>query len=174
MDDATFTTLLSLSSGASATSRFNCRALLDTGSPQSFIHQGALDRMIATGAADASYVRATTPKSWSGFGSQKMLSTCRQARMTVQFHHDGAPSASLAVWMYLVPDETMRCPILLGRDSWMRFHSRSYQTLPSTPDGRVLGELTLAHICDNNVGDDLEVAYHPISAIATISKSPTT
>ena len=54
--------------------------------------------------------------------------------------------------MYLVPDETMRCPILLGRDSWMRFHSRSYQTLPSTPDGRVLGELNLAHICDNNVG----------------------
>ena len=33
MDDATFTTLLSLSSGASATSRFNCRALLDIGSP---------------------------------------------------------------------------------------------------------------------------------------------
>ena len=103
-----------------------------------------------------------------------MLSTCRQVRMTVQFHHDSAPSASLAVWMYLVPYETMRCPILLGRDSWMRFHLRSYQTLPSTPDGRVLGELTLAHICDNNVGDDLEVAYHPISAIATISKSPTT
>ena len=38
MDDATFTTLLSLHSGVSATSRFNCRALLDTGSPQSFIH----------------------------------------------------------------------------------------------------------------------------------------
>ena len=43
MDDATFTTLLSLHSGVSATSRFNCRALLDTGSPQSFIHQGAFD-----------------------------------------------------------------------------------------------------------------------------------
>ena len=81
-----------------------------------------------------------------------MLSTCRQARMTVQFHHDGEPSASLAVWMHLVPDETMCCPILLGRDSWMRFHSRSYKTLTSTPDGRVLGELTLTHICDNNVG----------------------
>ena len=38
MDDATFTTLLSLHSGVSTTSRFNCRALLDTGSPQSFIH----------------------------------------------------------------------------------------------------------------------------------------
>ena len=103
MDDATFTALLSLSSGASATSRFNCRALLDTGSPQLFIHQEAFDQMVATGAADASYVRATTPKSWSGFGFQKILSTSRQARMTVQFHHNGAPFASLAVWMYLAP-----------------------------------------------------------------------
>ena len=33
MDDATFTTLLSLHSGVSTTSRFNYRALLDTGSP---------------------------------------------------------------------------------------------------------------------------------------------
>ena len=43
MGDATFTTLFSLHSGVSTTSRFNCRALLDTGSPQSFIHQGAFD-----------------------------------------------------------------------------------------------------------------------------------
>ena len=101
-----------------------------------------------------------------------MLSTTRQARMTVQFHHNGAPSASIAIWMYLVPDETMRCPILPGRDSWMRFHSRSYQTLPSTPDGRVLGELILAHICDNNVGDDLEVAYHPSQLRRSRSRLP--
>ena len=67
MDDATFTTLLSLHSGVSTTSRFNCRALLDTGSPQSFIHQGAFDQMVATGAADASCVRSTTPRTWTGF-----------------------------------------------------------------------------------------------------------
>ena len=81
MDDATFTTLLSLHSGVSATSRFNCRALLDTGSPQSFIHQGAFDQMVALGAADASYVRSTTPRTWSGFGSRQLLSTNQQARM---------------------------------------------------------------------------------------------
>ena len=61
MDGATFTTLLSLHSGVSTTSRF-CRALLDTGSPQSFIHHGAFDQMVATGAADASCVRSTTPR----------------------------------------------------------------------------------------------------------------
>ena len=114
MDDTTFTTLRSPSSGASAKSRLNCRALFDTGLPQSFIHQSEFDQMVATGAADASYVQAITPKSQSGFGSQKMLSTSRQARMTGQFHHNGVPSASLAVWIYLVPDETMSCPILLG------------------------------------------------------------
>ena len=125
--------------------------------------------MVASGAADVAYVRTTTPRSWSGFGAHQMLSTCRQARMTVQFLHNGAPSASLAVWMYLVPNATMRCPILLGRDSWMRFRSRSYRTLPHTSDGRVFGELTLAHINDDSDSgasayirnrDDLEVAYH--------------
>ena len=89
--------------------------------------------------------------------------------MTVQFLYNDTPSASLAVWMYLVPNETMRRPILLGRDSWMRFHSRSYQTLPPTSDGRVLGEFTPTHIGDNSGSgasayirncDDLEVTYH--------------
>ena len=75
IDDATFTTLLSLHSGVSTTSRFNCRALVDTGSPQSFIHQGAFDQMVTTGAADASCVRSTTPRTWSGFGSRQLLST---------------------------------------------------------------------------------------------------
>ena len=149
MDGATFTTLPSLTSGAWPTSQFSCRALLDTGSPQSFIHQGAFDQMVATGAADESYVRSTTPRSWSGFGSQELLSTNRQARMTIQFYHNDTPSASLAVWIYIVPNETMRCPLLLGRNSWMRFHSRSYQTLTPTPDGRLFGELTLSHTFDD-------------------------
>ena len=138
-DDATFTTLLSLHSGVSATSRFNCRALLDTGSPKSFIHQGTFDQIVASGATDASCVRPTTPRTWSGFGSRQLLSTNQQDRMTVQFHHNGAMSASLAVWMYIVPNETMRCPLLFGRDSWMH------------PDGRTFGELTLSP-CDDNLG----------------------
>ena len=105
--------------------------------------------MGATGAADASCVRSTTPRTWSGLGSQQLLNTRRQARMTVQFNHNGTPSASLAVWMYIIPNETMRCPLLLGRDRWMRFHSRSYQTLSLQPDGRIFGEPTLS-LCDND------------------------
>ena len=107
--------------------------------------------MVALGAAGASCVRSTTPRTWSGFGSRQLLSTNQQARMTVQFHHNGTTSASLAVWMYIVLHETMRCPLLLGRDSWMRFPSRSYQTLPPHSDGRTFGELTLSS-CDNNLG----------------------
>ena len=100
IDDDTFTTIPSLTSGASATSPFRCRALLDTGSTQSFIHPGAFDQMVATGAAEKSYVQSTTPRSWSGFGSQELLSTIRQARKTIQLYHNDTPSASLAVWMY--------------------------------------------------------------------------
>ena len=149
IDDDTFTTLPSLTSGASATSPFRCRALLDTGSPQSFIHQGSFDQMVATGVADESYVRATTSRSWSGFGSQELLSTNRRARIHIQFYPNNTPSASLAVWMYIVPVKTMRCPVLLGRDSWMRFHTRSHQTLAPTHDGRIFGELTLSHTFSN-------------------------
>ena len=149
IDDETFMTLPSLTSGASTTFPFRCRALLHTGSPQCFIHQDAFDQMVATGAADESYVRSTTPRSWSGFGSQELLSTNRQARMTIQFYHNDTPSASLAVWIYIVPNKTMQCPLLLGRDSWMRFHTRSYQILAPTYDGRIFGERTLSHTFDN-------------------------
>ena len=149
IDDVTFTTLPSLTSGASATSQFRCRALLNTVSPRSFIHQGAFKKMVATCATDESYVRSTPPRWWSGFGSQEPLNTDQQARLTIQFYHNDAPSASLAVWIYIVLNETMRCPLLFGRDSWMRFHSRSYETLTPTSDGRVFGELTLSHTFDD-------------------------
>ena len=69
--------------------------------------------MVATGAADASCVLSTTPRTWSSFGSRQLLSTHRQARMAVQFNHNGTPSASLALWMFIVPNETMRCPLFL-------------------------------------------------------------
>ena len=40
----------------------------------------------------------------------------------------------------------MQHAVLLGRDSWMRFNTRSYRALPPRPhDRRVFGELTLSH-----------------------------
>ena len=43
----------------------------------------------------------------------------------------------------------MRCPLPLGRDSWMRFHSRFYQTLAPASNGRIFGELTPSHTFDD-------------------------
>ena len=38
----------------------------------------------------------------------------------------------------------MQHDVLLGRDSWMRFHGRSFRALAPPPgNNRVLGELTL-------------------------------
>ena len=86
--------------------------------------------------------------------------------MTVQFNHNGMLSASLPVWMYIVPNETMRCPLLLRRGSWMRFHSRSYQTLSPRPDGRMFGELTLS-LCDDHLSSaDAYIRNHEVSDAA--------
>lgn len=89
------------------------------------------------------------PRSLSVFSSRHLLSTHRQARMSIQFHYDGVPSASLAVTIYIATKETMRLSPPLGRDRCMRFHSFSDQTLPSQPDGRVFGKLILSHVCDD-------------------------
>ena len=40
----------------------------------------------------------------------------------------------------------MQHAVLLGRDSWMGFNTRSYPALPPCPlDNRIFGELTLSH-----------------------------
>ena len=50
------------------------------------------------------------------------------------------------MWAYVVPPSVMRHAVLLGRDSWMRFNTRSYRALPPRPhDSRVFGEVTLSH-----------------------------
>lgn len=62
--DAKLATLLSLSRRVFKTSRFKCRALLETGPPQSYIHKGAFDQItVTTGAADEPYVPSTSPRS---------------------------------------------------------------------------------------------------------------
>ena len=46
----------------------------------------------------------------------------------------------------------MQHAVLLGRDSWVRFNTRSYRALPTRPlDNRELGELTLSHHATTSV-----------------------
>ena len=125
---------------------YPCVSLLDSGSPQSFILQAAWDRMVSSGAADPNFVQTTPERRWGGFGDEKLLSTDKRVRLTVQFLHGDKPTAALAVWAYIVPDGTMQHPVLLGRDSWMRFKNRQYRILPCPAGSRPLAELDLVYI----------------------------
>ena len=74
------------------------------------------------------------------------LKTSTSVRLSVQLLRENEPTCSLAVWAFVVPPSVMQHAVLLGRDSRMRFNSRSYRSLPPRPsDKRVLGELGLFH-----------------------------
>ena len=67
-------------------------------------------------------------------------------RLGVQFLRKQLSTASLAVWAYVVDDGVVQHDVLLGRDSWMRFHGISHRTLSSRRSSdEVLGGLTLAY-----------------------------
>ncbi len=143
VDDKSYTTQIQTHCG-SATSTFGCVALLDTGSPQSFISARTWASMKASGAASAAFEKRTQPRCWGGFGKSAPLQTSTMVRLSVQFLRKKCPTASLAVWAYLVDDSVMQHDVLLGHDSWMRFTERAYRTLPvRRPGDRVFGELTL-------------------------------
>lgn len=57
------------------------------------------------------------------------------------------PTAKVAVWTFLIPDQAMAYPVLTSRDSKMRIQHRIYFTLPPPddhPDNRLLGDLSLS------------------------------
>ena len=102
--------------------------------------------MVRSGTATTTCETQTPLRSWGGFGELPPLQTFTTVRLSVYFLHNDQPTASPAVWTYIVPSEAMQHAVLLGRDSWMRFSERSYRTFPPRPsDNRVLGNLTLSH-----------------------------
>ena len=110
VDDKSQTTRILVYSGVNIWNQFPCIALLDSGSPQSFLTESAWRAMVSCGAADLSLMRTTPPRSWGSFGNQDPLSTSTHGRLSVQFLHMDNPSAMLSVWRYLVPDGTMTYP----------------------------------------------------------------
>ena len=121
-------------------------ALLDTGSPQNFIRRDVLYRVLLVGAASAACERPCNPRSWGGFGESAPLRTSTSIRLNLQFFRDNQHTCSLTVWACVVSPSVMQHAVLLDRDSWMRFTTRSYRALPPRPhDSRVFGELTLSH-----------------------------
>ena len=94
-------------SGLTST-QFGCVTLLGTGSPQSFITRNAWEDVVRSGAATTVCETQTPPRSWGGFGESPPLQTSTAVRLSVQLLHNDQPTASLAVWTYIVPSETMR------------------------------------------------------------------
>ena len=106
MDDASHTTRVRLHSGI-ATVGYHCGALLDSGSPASFITSNALGTMLASGAVSEQFIIISNIRSWGGFGSAKALKTSIMVGLTVQFYHRADPSAALAVWCHVVPANSL-------------------------------------------------------------------
>ena len=143
--DDTFTAKVKVHAGP-ARAQYGCAALLNSGSPATFINSGAVSTLRALNAISDDYIVDTTTRSWGRFGTSQSLRTSRMIRLSVQFFHGDQPLASLAVWAHIVPSNAMQYPILLGRDSSMRFNNRSYRSLPPHPfQKHVYGEFALSH-----------------------------
>ena len=150
---------------------------LDTGSPQTFIRRDVLHRMLLVGAASAACERPCSPRSWGGFGVSAPLRTSTSIRLSVQFFRDNEQTCSFAVWACVVPPSVIQHAVLLGRESWMRFNTRSYRAMPPRPhDNRVFRELTLSHHATTGVS---AYAIDPIatdggchSSVMAMSGSP--
>ena len=137
-----YTTKIAVHSGANAVAPYGCVALLDTGSPQTFIGRDVLDRMLSMEAASVACERNCAPRSWGGFGESAPLQTSTSIRLSVQFFQAGEPTCSLAVWARVASPSVMQHAVLLGRDIWMRFHIRSYRSPPPRlSDHWIFGEL---------------------------------
>ena len=93
MDDSSFTTKVKIHSGPAAV-QLGCVALLDTGSPQTFINTHAAEIMKRVGAASAICERHTPPRSW---GKSPPLQTSVAERLSVKFFRDDQPTASFTV-----------------------------------------------------------------------------
>ena len=67
VDHSSFTTTVSIHGGRKATKKYKFVALLDSGSPSSFLTQAIIDEMLQKGAASADMVTVGEPRRWGGF-----------------------------------------------------------------------------------------------------------
>ena len=83
LDDVSFTTEIAIHSGGDAIAPYRCTALLDTGSPQSFIRRDLLDRIISVGTVSSACKRPSSLRSWGDFGESTPLRTATRIRLSV-------------------------------------------------------------------------------------------
>ena len=89
------------------------KALIDTGSPLSFVSCSFFESMLASGAASPSAVQNVRERKWSGFNGTP-LSTGKIIRLNVQcFGAFWVATIQLAVNAYIVADSAMAHETLL-------------------------------------------------------------
>ena len=105
------------------------KALIDTGSPQSFVSCSFFESMLASGAASPSAVQNVRERKWSRFNGTP-LCTGKIIRLNVQcFGAFWVATVQLAVNAYIIPDGAMAHELLLDTDSWARFPVREYKDI---------------------------------------------
>ena len=140
---------ITVHSGFTASKVFGCVALLDTGSPHTFIRRDVLGHMLAGGAAALVSSRALPVVPYGGFGKSALLRTSTSVRLSVQFFRAEQPTSSFAVWACVVPPSVMQHAVLLGCDSWMRFNTRSNRSFPPRPSDQSWSSFPL-QVCNGS------------------------
>ena len=145
VDHSSFTTTVSIHGGRKATKKFKSVALLDSGSPSSFVTQAVIDEMLQKGAGSADMITVGKPRKWDSFiDSAEPLQTDSSACLSVQLFKRKQPTARMKLPCHIVPPMVLQHGLLLGRDSFLKFPNHTYATLPKEAERPVEGVLTLS------------------------------
>lgn len=68
--------------------------------------------------------------------------------------------------MYIVPDDNMRCHVLVNRETLAPFNNRSYYALQPRPARRTLGELSLSQLDEDHPCQKPAKIHHPDVSVA--------
>ena len=113
VDHSSFTTILSIHGGRKATKKHKFVALLDSGSPSSFVTQAVIDEVLRRGAASADMITVGKPRRWGGFtDSTEPLQTNSSACLSVQFLKGKKPTARMKVPCHIVPPMVLQHGLL--------------------------------------------------------------
>ena len=168
LDRRLHTTEAQAFAGTRALRTKSCVALLDTGSPASFIREKIWNDMLGSGAASSDGEVPTQSRRWGGFHG-KPLTTSSSVRLNVLLGRKGTISCESSedtpvrtvVWAHIVPDRVMSYDLLLGRDSWDHFPVRKYRdtneeetvvTFTAQDDGSAAGDHRFKKWVDQAIG----------------------
>ena len=152
VDPSSFTTTVSIHWSRKATKKYKSVALLDSGSPSSFVTQAVIDAMLRKGASWADMITVGKPRRWGGFtDSTEPLQTNSSQCLSVQFFKGKRPTARMKVPCHIVPPMVLQHGLLLGRDSFLKFENHTYAILPKEAERPVEGVLPLSQNLEKNV-----------------------